>query len=139
MSTILKRLQKTDVAMENPANRIQLGGKLKRQAIKAMMGGIGSDDWRAYMSLFADNIDQLNRLTVPQQGEDAWLPEARAYMVANAICGADSTTRTSLRVDDDIDDNVAVAVDGKIVDPPPNGEQPPADAEVVRPFLIPEE
>lgn len=134
MANILKRLQKTDAAMDNPAHRVQLGFKLKEASIKAMMGGIGSDDWKAYMSLFADNVDQLNRLTVPQDGEDAWLPEARAYMVANAICGADSTTRTSLRVDDDIDDGVNNAADGSVVDP----GQPAANGAIVRPFVIPE-
>lgn len=136
-NTILKRLQKTDRAMEDPLHRVQLGGKLKRAAIKAIMGGIGSDDWKAYMSLFADNVDQLNRLTVRKPDEDAWLAEARAYMVANAVCGADSTTRTSLRVDDDIDDGVSNAADAKIVDPPPDGEPAPAGAEVIRPFVIP--
>ena len=133
MTTILKRLQKTDAAMQNAAIRDQLGFDLKRAAIKAMMNGIKSDEWISYMSLFAENAEQLNRLTVPQAGEDSWLTESRAYIIANAICGADSTTRTSLRVDDDIDDNINALADETIVDP----DQPHGNGAIVRPFKIP--
>lgn len=135
MSTILKRLQITDAAMQNAAIRDQLGFELKQAAIKAMMKGIESPEWISYMSLFAENAEQLNRLTVLQPDEDSWLTESRAYMIANAICGADSTTRTSLRVDDDIDDNISNAADNTIVDPDhPN----PPDGAVKRPFKIPQ-
>jgi hypothetical protein len=135
VSTILKRLQITDAAMQKAAIRDQLGFDLKQAAIEAMMEGIQSPEWVSYMSLFAENTEQLNRLTVPQAGEDSWLTESRAYIIANAICGADSTTRTSLRVDDDIDDNINPQADGSIVDPV-DGQDPPNGA-VVRPFKIP--
>lgn len=133
MGTIKKRLQRTDAAMENAAIRDQLGFDLKHAAIKAMMKGIGSAEWTSYMSLFAENAEQLNRLTVPQENEDPWLRESRAYIVANAICGADSTTQTSLRVDNHIDDSLSAYADNTIVDP---DEEHGEDA-IVRPFKIP--
>lgn len=132
MSSILERLKRTDAAMKNAAVNVQLGFKLKQQAINAMMGGIGSPEWKSYMSLFADNVEQLNRLTVPQDNEDSWLAEARAYIVANAICGADSTTQTSVRVDSDLDDSLSSNSDNSILD---NSNGQPG--EIVRPFVIP--
>jgi hypothetical protein len=122
--------------MKTAEFRVQLGFKLKQAAIEAMMAGIGSKEWKSYMSLFADNADQLNRLTVRAQNEDLWMLESRAYMVANSICGADSTTQTSLRVDALIDEELGVASDNQIIDPPENGEAIPEGA-IVRPFRIP--
>src|ERR1044072_3468601 len=117
MSTILQRLNQTAVAMKKQEHKAKLGFQLKQASIKAMMAGIGSPEWKSYMSLFADNADQLTRLTVPVAKEDPWLAEARAYIVANSICGADSTTQTSLRVDALIDDNLNPNMDQSIVDP----------------------
>lgn len=135
MSTILDKLKQTGAAMDDAAIRDQLGLRLKQAAIKAMMAGIGKKDWNEYMSLFADNSQQLNRLTVPVENEDPWLPEARAYIVANAICGADSTTQTFLRVDALIDDDLKVDSDQSIVDPAEG--QAAANGVIVRPFRIP--
>lgn len=132
--TILDRLKRTDAAMNDGAINDQLGLLLKQHAIRAMMAGIGKPDWEKYMSLFAENKEQLTRLTVPQDGEDAWLTESRAYIVANAICGADSTTQTSLRVDPGIAGNVNPNSNDTIVDPNVNPIPPGA---IVRPFTIP--
>src|SRR5690349_12633683 len=134
MSTILEKLKQTDAAMKNPANTVQLGLRLKQAAIKAMMAGIGSNQWKSYMSLFADNDEQLTRLTVPVENEDPWLPQSRAYIVANAICGADSTTRTSLRVDELIDENLVVNVDDTIRDP--KAGEAVADAAVANDVVV---
>jgi hypothetical protein len=135
VSKILERLEMTGAAMQNAAIRDKLGNDLKKAAIKAMMKGINSPEWVSYMSLFAENAEQLKRLTVPQPGEDTWQSESRAYIVANAICGADSTTRTRLRVAKDIDVGIKDTADGSIVDPV-EGQAPPA-GKVVRPFKIP--
>lgn len=136
MSSILDRLDQTGAAMKNASVNVQLGFKLKQAAIEAMMAGIGSKKWEEYMSLFADNAEQLKRLTVRGENDDVWLLESRAYMVANSICGADSTTQTRLRVDAFIDDNIESDSDDKIVDPV-EGEQFGENV-IVRPFRIPE-
>ena len=135
MSTIKERLDQTGAAMKTAAFNVQLGFKLKQAAIEAMMAGIGSDAWDSYMSLFADNTEQLTRLTVRAVNEDLWLLESRAYMVANSICGADSTTQTGLRVDKLIDADLNVDSDNKIVDPVEG--QAVAEGVIVRPFRIP--
>jgi len=135
MSTILQRLKQTGVAMKKPEHKNKLGSQLKQASIKAMMAGIGSDAWEEYMSLFADNADQLTRLTVPKVNEDPLLAEARAYIVANSICGADSTTQTFLRVDALIDEDLKPTSDKSIVDPVDG--KPEANGAVVRPFPIP--
>ena len=134
--SILDRLQRTDAAMKNAAVSDQLGLLLKQHAIKAMMAGIGKPDWEKYMSLFAENKEQLIRLTVPKDGEEEWLPESRAYMIANAICGADSTTQTSVRVNGSIavNPNGDPNSDIPVVDPNVNPIPPGA---IVRPFFIP--
>ena len=119
--------------MKDAAVSDQLGLLLKQHAIKAMMAGIGKPDWTTYMSLFAENEKQLTRLTVPEAGEEAWITESRAYIVANAVCGADSTTQTSLRVDTEIDANVPNS-ERLVVDPDVN---PIPDGAIVRPFRIP--
>jgi hypothetical protein len=134
MSKIMDRLEKTMAAMQNAGTSTALGLKLKKAAIAAMMGGRGSDEWKSYMSLFAANEEQLARLTAPITAADpSWLPESRAYMIANAICGGDSTTQTGVKVEMDIDDNISDVPDGNIVEP---GQPKPANG-VERPFVIP--
>jgi hypothetical protein len=70
------------------------------------------------MSLFADNAAQLRRLTVPDEQQDpGWLTESRAYIVSNAVCGANTTTRTSQNVRADIDDGLEVEADSSVEKP----------------------
>jgi hypothetical protein len=134
MSKIMDRLKKTMTAMDNPNNTAGLGFALKDAAIKAMMGGRASTEYESYMSLFADNKEQLARLTAPiKDGDPPWLAESRAYMIANAVCGGDSTSQTGVRVQPGIDDNISDVADSKIVEP---GQPKPADG-IVRPFVIP--
>lgn len=135
MSTILDRLHQTGTAMDDEEVRVQLGMQLKQAAIRALMAGIGQKPWNDYMSLFANNQQQLTRLTVAAENEDWRVTESRAYIVANSICGADSTTQTSLRVEDIIDGDLDAGGDGSIVDPVDG--QPAVEGTIVRPFRIP--
>jgi hypothetical protein len=65
--------------------------KIKQRAIDAIMGG--APDYIAYMSLFAKTPDELARL-IPTDGteDDPDQREARAYLVANAICAPGTAT-----------------------------------------------
>ena len=121
--SIIKNLEKVTEAVEaDTARGGNLGFRLRNAAIDAIMGGIHSAEWKRYMSLFADNAAQLRRLTVPDEQHDpGWLVESRAYIVSNAVCGANTTTRTAQNVREDIDD---LLEDG-------------ADQTVVKPFSIP--
>jgi hypothetical protein len=119
MSSIKDNLKKVEAAMLDVNKKVAFGFLIKNAAIDALMNGIGSAQGKAYMSLFADNEEQLTRLTVPDQQSDLnYYRESRAYMVANAICGADSTTLTGTKVKD-LDANLPTAADGKIKKPFP--------------------
>jgi len=85
------------------------GDVLAKAAIKAIEGGINSDAWKNYMTLFADNQAQFALLTVPVDGEETWVKEARAYIVSNAVCGGGTDTNVGRNVDirvDSVKDNV---------------------------------
>jgi hypothetical protein len=92
---------------------LQLGDKIMKLAIAALEGGIGSDAWKNYMSLFADNEIQLSRLRGADGNNADYLKQFRAYIVTNAMCDASTDTKTGLRVDERIDD--------LIVDDDPDG------------------
>jgi len=81
------------------------GQELSDFAVKALLGGINSDDWANYMKKFTTEPDELARLC----GKDdtfktAYQPQNLAYIVSNAICGTATGTGTHLRVDPNIDD-----------------------------------
>ena len=94
MASITDNIKKVEEAMKDPAKKEGLGLLLKNKAIDAMAGGIGSEPWEIYMSMFADNQAQLDRLTVAKANEPAWLKEARAYSMANAVCAPNTNTKT---------------------------------------------
>lgn len=120
MSSIKDNLKKVEATMKDPTKNVAFGLSIKNAAIDAVTNGLDSPQGKAYMSLFADNEKQLTRLTVPDpQNDPTWYRESRAYMVANAICGADSTTLTGTKVKDGIDDNLPTAADGKVTKPFP--------------------
>lgn len=96
------------------------GERVKNAGIRAVMGGIGSEEWRAYMSLFADNADQLRLLTTEDSATDpSYLAQSRAYIVTNSICGTITGTRTHLNVERSIDDGLSDTDDGSVTKPFP--------------------
>lgn len=116
---ILDNLERVHVAVV--IDKVKTGGDLgellSATAVDALMKGIGTDEWVRYMSLFADNKEQLDRLTVEEEGEDPYLRTARAYMVSNAICGGATTGRTGQNVGQAIQDGLPDAPDGTVVKP----------------------
>ncbi|MDQ3917269.1 MAG: hypothetical protein M3348_02095 [Acidobacteriota bacterium] len=111
--SILKNLQRVAavVAVDDLSGG-NFGELVKNAAIEAMVGGLGSQAGKKYMSLFADNAQQLARLTTPDPANDPdWLPQSRAYIMANAVCGTITGTRTQLNVNAKIDDNLSEAPD----------------------------
>lgn len=117
--SIIDNLQKIQEAVERDTQQGgNLGFRLRNAAINALTGGIQSEDWRTYMSLFADNEAQLRRLTVvDEQNDPNWIRESRAYIVSNAVCGANTTTATSVNVRQEIDDGLGPEADGSILRP----------------------
>jgi len=104
-------------------------GKLSPQvnslAVEALTGGIDSQAWKDYMSLFASNAAELAQLSDPAKtanGQNAWLAQMRAYIVSNAICDIGTNGNTANKVNGDIniaDDapNAAFIAARKIVIP----------------------
>ena len=121
--SIMDNLKKMSAAVKADTERAgNLGFRMRNAAIDALTGGINSAEWVKYMSIFADNAAQLRRLTVvDEQNDPNWIKESRAYIVSNAVCGANTTTDTSANVRQEIDDGL-------------DGE---ADEGVIKPFPIP--
>jgi hypothetical protein len=121
--SIKGNLEKVKAAVELdslPQKAGNLGFRLRNAAIDALTGGIQSEAWVKYMSIFADNEAQLRRLTVvDEQNDPNWIRESRAYIVSNAVCGANTTTNTGANVRDEIDAGIDEEPDGKIVKPFP--------------------
>lgn len=65
--------------------------QVKEGSIAAILGG--ASDWIAYMSLFAKSPEELAKL-IPTDGtqNDPDKREARAYLVANAVCTPGTAT-----------------------------------------------
>jgi len=100
-----------------------LGLKLSNAAVAAITNGIKSEEWRKYMSLFADNAQQLERLTVPQEGEPEYFRLMRAYIVSNAVCDAGTNAHTANKIDGRIDQGLSETTDSTVA--------------AIRPFVIP--
>jgi hypothetical protein len=129
--SIYDNLQRTHIAvaldkhkkLSNPS----LGTRIGEKAVDAIMNGIGSKEWVRYMALFCDTREELQRLTVPDPDNDGnYMPQMRAYIVANAVCFSETFTQTANGVNRD-------------VEPLPNTpvEEGVADPAAVRPFTIP--
>ena len=133
--SILENLKRTQVAVTidnfKKATDPSLGTRIGRAAVAAIMNGIGSDEWKRYMALFCDTREQLQRLTVEDtDNEEDYMPQMRAYMVANAVCFSETFTQTANGV-------------GRSVEPIPGvpllAETPePADLRAQLTFSIPQ-
>lgn len=105
-SPILKNLDRVHAAVVidkvSPAEGGQpgdLGETIGKMAVAAVTKGLGSPEWKRYMALFADNEEQLTLLTVENPATDTeYTARDRAYIVANAVCAADTNTFTANRV-----------------------------------------
>jgi hypothetical protein len=129
MSTIYDNLKKAHaaVALDNAKGTGQLGADIGELAVAAITGGIESPAWKAYMSLFADNEEQLQRLiSYPPPEQEPYLMRNRAYIVSNAVCAADTGTFVADRV-------VESEINGAV-----NDETDEAFIAANRPFPMPE-
>lgn len=135
--TIEKRIKLVQAAVavdKAKGDPLDLGEKVGKAAERAMLAGINSNEWKDYMSLFADSADELKRLTTNElDGENDYLPRMRVYIVANAVCapGTDAATMKGFE-----------RLGGMIDAPRPDGEPLGTDVDAAvtgrRPFPIPE-
>lgn len=136
---IMKRLLKVQAAVA--VNKVEgdgsLGVAVGDAAERAMIGGMKSDEWKVYMSLFADSADQLRRLTTTEldavdDDHANYLPRIRAYIVANGICapGTDAATAKGLM-------GFRVQIDADKPGGEPLNEAPDPAVVALRPVNIP--
>jgi hypothetical protein len=124
--SIENNLKKTAAAIAlDILNGGDLASRVGTAAMSAMMNGMHSEEWREYMALFCDTKDELAQLSVVRDTDGSYMPQMRAYIVANAICTGSTGTRTGNRVDE-------------IVEPPPGAVVPQdiEDPTQIRPFAI---
>lgn len=79
-----------------------LSARVNSHAVDALINGIKSKEWAAYMSLFANNAAELAQLADPgktEGGQNPWLKQMRAYIVSNAICDIGTNGNTAANVD----------------------------------------
>ena len=120
LSDIVKKDNEQGFAPEPPQ---ALSRRISDAAVAAVTNGIKSEEWRQYMSLFADNAQQLERLTVPQEGEPEYFRLMRAYIVSNAVCDAGTNAHTANKIDGRIDQGLSETTDSTVA--------------AIRPFVIP--
>jgi hypothetical protein len=119
-----------DKAKGKGALAVQLG----EASEKAITKGMGTPEWEAYMALFADSAEQLERLTTTNlDGTNNWLPRARAYIAANGVCSpiTDAATAKGLGPDGVGD------IDVKKPSGDPLDETPDPGVAAKRPFVVP--
>ncbi len=111
MGNIYENIGKIHVAVvkDKEERNAKLAQALSALAVKAIMAGFGKPEWKTYMSLFAENEAQLSVLCEiqPDEDEDSYLPQSRAYIVSNAVCAAGTNTATTNGVDRSIAGAVA--------------------------------
>ena len=87
MAKILEKINKVHTGFPQSAKQAELLKALKESAIEAVVQGVGSEEGKKYMSMFADSEEQLNLLTNPNKVDGMpWLHEVQAYLLANAMC-----------------------------------------------------
>jgi hypothetical protein len=122
--TILNNLLKMRAAVnaQIAQGNSPLAIALNNAAVAALLGGISGDEFKSYMAVFADNPQQLERLTVIKkdaQGniiEPAYVSQMRAYVVSNSICDPQTSSFLNNRIDFKIDGDAN------------NPQDPPVDA-----------
>jgi hypothetical protein len=76
------------------------GDELREKAVAAIFEGANSAEWNNYMQLFAKTDDELAKLMPePNPNSDQEISDrnlARAYLVGNGNCGAESPSGAPL-------------------------------------------
>lgn len=117
--SIINNLRKTQVAVYvDNFKGGTLGRRIGNAAVTAIMKGIGTPEWEKYMALFCDSKEELERLTVPKPSdEETYMPQMRAYIVANAVCAGETGTATANKVDDNIEPAAGSIAENTVPDP----------------------
>jgi len=97
--TILKKIMEIEA---DPA----LVRRVQRQAISIVLDAVGTAKWEEFIGNFVDNEnpDQLARLRLQDStGEDPYIRQTVAYLIANSTCGMDTPMRLHENIDEKLD------------------------------------
>jgi hypothetical protein len=89
-----------------------LGKRIQKEGVKAVLNGIQSRHWQKYMENFHSNPDQLKRLV----GEDDDFMNSDyggvvlAYLAGNSTCGTGTTVDTGRNIPDPMKDELEEGV-----------------------------
>lgn len=85
-----------------------LATEIQTRAVRGIIGGEGSDDWRDYMNLFAETPGQLARLLpTDETAGNEEMDLARTYLLGNGTCGAETTGfQLIFGIDDKLDEGL---------------------------------
>ena len=101
---IVEKIEQIHRQIKDKPGDPALAKKMQELAVKAMYSGINHDDWKQYMSNFASNPKQLQRLI----GKDEVFNNTEygrltlAYVVANSTCGMGTDTETGRDMSDEM-------------------------------------
>lgn len=84
------------------------GDDVQAKAVDAIKGGKGSPEWEQYMSMFSKSEEELARLLPSDDTVGLFAMDvARARLVGNGTCGAETTGTELLNgIDDTLDEDL---------------------------------
>lgn len=116
--TIKRNLERTAVAViVNLFNGGDLADRIGTAAVAAITKGMGTDEWNQYMALFCDTKEELAQLTLVRPGDNDYMPQMRAYIVANAVCAGDTGTETANGIIENVEPPAGVAAPEETANP----------------------
>jgi len=88
-------LEKVEVKLQEIRQDPERVKAFQKMAVAAIHHGKESGEWREYMMMLTTDENDLRRLLALDGSEsDPEISTSRAYLVANAVCGSDTTMRT---------------------------------------------
>jgi hypothetical protein len=94
------------------------GDALNTAAMAALKGGMASPAWKSFMAVFADNPEQLTRLTEQAPGETPYVTQMRAYVLTASICDHGTNLNMPSEFDQRIDGEENTAGNPPVTDVP---------------------
>jgi hypothetical protein len=98
---IMDKIKKWSEFVSTPEG-VAHAARIQREAVEAVLKGIGTPEWERYMRNFHSNSQQLQRLTGQDEKfmQSTWGPLILAYIAGDALCGGGTTVTTGRNMGD---------------------------------------
>jgi hypothetical protein len=102
---------------DNPTPNSTLIADLRKAATEAILSGHeNSEAWDSYMTIFADNPEQLQRLKLADAFQDVdYVRKSTAYLAGGSICTSETMAHLAARIDEKIDNDLNDAPDEEFI------------------------